>query len=142
MCTPSYTGRRESLMIVLGEATSRCETQVSTTLDDSAPRLYTATKVRPCGTRICHLHTESASFLRINSDWFRPASGSSGVRLQYPTSLCRDGLVPSSKSDPRSATDTPNSFGSVCLTPKGLSNLGPARPFPEARSCPSLNDPA
>ena len=60
-------------------------------------------------------------------DWFRPALGSSGERLQSPTSLCRDGLVPSSKSDPRSATDAPNSTGSICLTQKGLSIMGPAR---------------
>ncbi|KAL0730563.1 hypothetical protein Bca4012_026656 [Brassica carinata] len=35
----------------------------------------------------------------------------------------------------------PNSSGSICLTPKGLSNLGPAPPFPEAPPCPSLDDP-
>ncbi|MCE3050462.1 hypothetical protein HAX54_047279 [Datura stramonium] len=47
--------------------------------------LYGASPLRP-------------AFLTGTIHWFRPASGSSGERLQFPTSLCRDGQLPSSET--------------------------------------------
>ncbi|CAL9222976.1 unnamed protein product [Arabidopsis halleri] len=76
------------------------------------------------------------------SNWFCPALGSSGDRLQITTSLCRDGLIPSSESDPRSATDTQTPPELFCLTPKGLSNLSPARPSLKHVHLPQWNGPA
>ena len=50
------------------------------------------------------------SIFILHADWFHPASGSSGKRLQLPTSLRRVGQHPSSLSSPRLAT-------SSCHTP-------------------------
>ncbi|KAG7593938.1 hypothetical protein ISN45_Aa01g027220 [Arabidopsis thaliana x Arabidopsis arenosa] len=63
-------------------------------------------------------------------------------RLQITTSLCKDGLIPSSESDPRSATDTQTPPELFCLTPKGLSNLSPARPSLKHVHLPQWNGPA
>ena len=51
----------------------------------------------------------------LYADLFRPALGSSGERLQLPTSLCRVGQHPSSQSCPRPTTSSPNLTGSACI---------------------------
>ena len=62
------------------------------------------------------------SIFILHADWFRPAKGSSGKRLQLPTSLRRVGQHPSSLSSPRLATSSPLSHcahpGRHALTPK------------------------
>ena len=70
------------------------------------------------------------SIFILHADWFCPASGSSGKRLQLPTSLSRVGQHPSSLSSPRLATSSPRSPcappGNHALTPKRPANT-PAR---------------
>ena len=64
------------------------------------------------------------SIFILHADWFRPAYGSSGKRLQLPTSLRRVGQHPSSLSSPLLAASSPRS---PCAPP-GRHALTPKRP--------------
>ncbi|KAL6220268.1 hypothetical protein ACLB2K_008024 [Fragaria x ananassa] len=83
----------------------------------------TGLALRPPHLAHAALPCQGASLINRDNDWFRPALGSSGDRLQTPTSLCRDGLVPSSALSPRPATSSPNSTGSACLNSKGTARM-------------------
>ncbi|KAL6185498.1 hypothetical protein ACLB2K_041631 [Fragaria x ananassa] len=83
----------------------------------------TGLALRPPHLAHAALPCQGASLINRDNDWFRPALGSSGDRLQTPTSLCRDGLVPSSALSPRQATSSPNSTVSACLNSKGTTRM-------------------
>ena len=66
------------------------------------------------------LTVELCSFMSCCVDWFRPASGSSGKRLQLPTSLCRVGQHPFLVPD----------YGQARLAPLSIFILSPKAVLP------------